>query len=421
MKPALAWMKSNIVIVILVALTLLSLPALLFLSARMNNSLRESVQKQVDDDSRAIAQVSVTYQVPSIDPAVKPIQITRPPNAATTEAIKAQIDRMKGQSEGMVKAAVGRNRAGHRPMLDGLFPQPSSADDVRLRQLAGGAWVRAHEDLLKRMGGGSPPNPEDVANRLLTEQARLQQSLGADDEATRAQIQKELTKVRMNLYKNRASELQFYALPSVFVGVAPWTAATLPTIGTIWDWQHRLWMHEDILRAVVTANTDHTSGAPLPIPTAPVKRVESISVPAWTYDGVPPPATGAGPGIDSPIPPNYEASISGRAGWPFAPNAMYSVRYAEVSMIVASEALPRVIDAFAQTDFMTVIDLKVEAVDPQAALHEGFFYGPQHVVRARMTVETLWLRSWLAEFMPQVVKDAEGLGAASKAPVQEEQ
>lgn len=421
MKSILAWVKSNLVIVILVVVTLLALPALLYLSERMNAKLKADVQKQVDDDSRAIQQVSVTYRVPSIDPAVKPVEVVRPPNAATTDAVRQEIEKLKGQSDAIVKLAIDRNKDGHKPMLDGLFPQPAQSDDVRLRQLAGDVWVKAHEDLLRRTGGGTPPDAEFVATRLLTEKSRLEQ-LGEATEETLAQNRAQLTDMRMSLYRGRASELQYYALPGVFVGVQPWKSATLPTIATIWDWQHRLWVNEDLLRAVVRANTDPSSGAPLPIPAAPVKRVESILVPAWTYDGVEPPSAGGGPDIGAPVPSNFEASVTGRAAWPFAPNAMYGIRYAEVSMIVASEALPRVIESFPATDYMTVLDLRLEAVDPQAALAEGFYYGPQHVVRARFTVETLWLRAWMKDLMPQQVKDAEGLGAPpAKGHSQEEQ
>ena len=54
------------------------------------------------------------------------------------------------------------------------------------------------------------------------------------------------------------------------------------------------------------------------------------------------------------------------------------------------------------------------AHDPAQDLREGFWYGGDALVEARLTVETVWLRSWQKPLMPRKVRDA--LGIAPDAP-----
>ena len=87
-----------------------------------------------------------------------------------------------------------------------------------------------------------------------------------------------------------------------------------------------------------------------------------------------------------------------------------------MTMVVASSKLPTLVDAISATNFMTVIGLDFSEVEPWADLERGFYYGPEHVVKATIDVETIWLRSWTEPQMPQVVKDAlSGVAATAEA------
>lgn len=439
MKAILPWIKSNLVVVILVVVMVLALPTLLFLSARKNAKLRAQVQSQVDNDWRAIQSLSVRYSVPTLDPATPPLEFKRPPNAATTEALRERLEKLKTQSQEIVQLAVKHNRDGHVPQdrayaddhpaefpFQGLFPEPNPLQETKLRQEVADKWVAAHARLLELHGGGPPPAPDTVFNRLQVERSKLVQATGEPQtDEDRKSLTDRLIAMRLAMYRSRAAELRFYADPDVFVGVEPWKEASLPTLSMIWDWQHRFWIAQDLIGAVDLANTEPVTGSPLYVPDAPVKRVEQITIRPWRLDGAPQQAQGqdsfggrgggGGAAADpsAQIAPNYDASLTGRAGFPVAPNGLYDVRYAEMTMIVASAKIPRVLAAIAAQNFMAVTQLNIDAIDPAADLEQGYAYGPEHVVRLRLVIETAWLRDWTAPLMPAPVRAALGLPPAA--------
>ena len=184
----------------------------------------------------------------------------------------------------------------------------------------------------------------------------------------------------------------------------------------VWDW----WVISDVLRAVSLANTDD-AGVALAVPDAPVKRVEFVGVDELALAGPQTadpaaPSTGrstrGGRGTPQPDPAQaarasgpatFTARSGGRAGSP------YDIRYVDLTIVAASDDLPRFIDALGKTNYMTVVDLDLEHLDPIAALQAGYFYGDDHVVRAAMRIETVWLRAWTADYMPDEVKEPLGV------------
>ena len=52
-------------------------------------------------------------------------------------------------------------------------------------------------------------------------------------------------------------------------------------------------------------------------------------------------------------------------------------------------------------------------------LASGYYYGDDHVSRAQITIETIWLREWTKQWMPPNVKVTVGLEAppAPASPV----
>jgi len=413
MKGVLGWVKSHWLAVALIAVAIVSLPAMLIVSSARSAKLQEEVQQDIDSKQRSIQQVSVTYEAPSFDPNQAGPSFTRTPNAATTQAMAEYLKKLERQVRQVEQTAVAHNRAGKRPMVEGLFPQPDPAEATRLRQETGRIWVQAHRDLLREAGAGSPPDPEDVRQRLLVELERVESRLRAEGKdvqsaEAQAEIREALSTLRIGLYRSRANELRFYASNDVFQGVAAPPEGQLPELAQMWDWQHRLWIHEDLIEALVKANTDPVTRVPLPVQEAPVKRLVSVATPAWTYGSAA--QTGGGRrggagGVD------YEMSITGRAGWPNAQNDLYIVRYSFMEVMISSRELPRLIDGISASNFMAVVDIDIQAVDERTQLEQGYFFGGDHVVRVSLVVETLWLKSWLGEIAPPQVRDAMGLPA----------
>ncbi len=411
MSSALNWLKSNWLTVALAAVAIISLPALLIVSSGMNATLQEDVQQDIDGKQRAIQQVSVTYDAPSLDSAQPSLSFSRPPNEATTEAMGEYLRQLEEQVRLVERTAIAHNSDGKQSMVEGLFPEPDASEATRLRQETGRIWVEAHERLLREAGAGTPPDPEDVRQRLLVERERIEsrllgEGMDVESEEAQARIEDELSSLRISLYRSRANELRFYASPDVFQGVAAPPEGQLPDLAAMWDWQFRLWIHEDLVESLSKSNLDPVTRVPLPVPEAPAKRILSISAPSWSYGGsASPDGRGGGPAAD------YNMSITGRAGWPNTANELYVIRYARMDVILSSRELPRLIDAIATTNLMTVVDVDIASVNERADLAAGYFYGGDHVVRANLLIETLWLKDWLGEYAPPVVREAMGLPA----------
>lgn len=230
----------------------------------------------------------------------------------------------------------------------------------------------------------------------------------------RDQLTAEMRDLRLDIYRNRAIDLRFYAPPSVFAHVTPADPTQPVTPVQAWDMQHRLWVHEDVLRALQLANSDSSAGWPLSAAEGPVKRLESLSVEPWPLDTVPS-APVPGP-VTAPIPLNFDVSPTGRDAWPASPNALFDIRYADVHLVVASDQIPRVVEAIHSVNLMTVVSMQVSAIDQRAELEAGYFFGDSHVVRLTLRIETIWLRQWMAQWMPDPVKRALGVPGAQEQP-----
>jgi len=414
MKGVLAWAKGHLVVVISVVIAVAALPALLFVSTGKNTALRESVQEDVGGLQRNLKQISVNYAAESLDPAHPSDGFTATPNEATTAAMRAVIEANDHAAEEILEIAEKWNRRGKAPLLEGLFPEPDPAEGPRLRQEAGPAWVRAHEELLDRAGAGGPVSDEELLvqlqSREIQERDKRLNVQGTEtlSPADEAEIRQTLVDFRLQRLRERADDVTFYADMGTFVGVGLPESGQLPSLAQIWDWQHRLWIDEDLIDAAVAANTDHASGLVLAPSARPVKRVESITIAPWTYTG----ADGSSaPPLTQEIRPDFAAAITGRAGWPLKTNALYNVRYSTVVAELDSAGIERFIDAIEAQNLMTVIDLDLTTVSPAEGLAAGYAYESGRVVRAEMLVETVWLRSWLAEVGPSAVRAQMGLPA----------
>ena len=190
----------------------------------------------------------------------------------------------------------------------------------------------------------------------------------------------------------------------------------------MFHWQWRLWIIEDMLDALAAANA-----ASKTVADAPVKRVVSIMVrdeaapksaapagePAPPAEGTAPdgiaPAAPAEaptyPPIDpkAPVAYDFAKTMTGRVS-----NSLYDVRLATLVVIVATERIPEVLDAIARQNLMTVVNLDVRPADAFQAADEGFIYGPRPVSELRMTIESLWMRPWIARLMPAELQKQKG-------------
>ncbi|QOJ00409.1 MAG: hypothetical protein HRU70_07870 [Phycisphaeraceae bacterium] len=369
-------------------------------------------------------------------------------------------------NEGRGDLAKAAGRSPHRPLIDGLFDFPAPAapgaedggtppppprsrpeDEVRIGLLTNEFADRlvdrpgkpsAYAVMLRQvLNAGGPLDPQALTQRLNAEYStQIQKVRGADPnraitDQERDVIAQALLAFRRNAYVQRAGEVSVYATleclpiegnPGAGPAVIPRSIpATPPPVWQAFRWQMDYWFVSDLFHAVRLANTSRT-GAPSPVSSSVIKRIEKLTI--SDVFAAPPPerfggddmggdsAAPAAPSLGESdlttlVPINYAVSITGRHGGP--QNPLYDVRRAELVAVVSASRLPEVFDAFARTNFLTVIGLDLAEVDVPGDLEKGFYYGDESVVRATIRVESVWLRSWTTPYMPWEIRAALGM------------
>lgn len=443
MKNVLGWVKSNLVVVISLVVILIAIPAGFVVSSGWNKKIKTGREAEAKDAMSKLSKTTVTYSVPAVMPGEQSLDLKAVPNKKLTEWFAAERARAKAEVESVVKDATAFNQKGRKPLIDGLFPKagnPRDRDSKLLefiQILSGrreGNQPSAYDLLLKKHGAGDKAESAKIASTLRDMDQRVRDSNG-NRQLTSDELEaltKQLVDRRIGEMRRRAQEVSFFATPAVFatdsgrrmngyhnIPVNP--GSDVPTHEQAFVYQWDFWVLEDVVAAIERANTS-PDGERLAVERAPVKRIISLNVknPPIPGYGIPDPrqqgrssesedesgsAEGPFPGG---VPLDRRVSVTGRTT-NINSNKVYDVRVAELVVVVASDKLQTLLSALSQTNFMTVIDLDMESIDVWGDLKDGYYYGPDHVVKATIVIETVWLRSWLAPFMPMAI--ANNIGA----------
>ncbi|GAB4384755.1 MAG: hypothetical protein Kow0022_08310 [Phycisphaerales bacterium] len=464
MKPALEWIKGHLVIVILVVLMLGLLPTAYVISMKLNAGIVKKQTQAYSEEKQKIDRAKkVTYTLPRISSAEDEASLTqtRAPNDFVTNFFVEQKRLRLAQVQEVTEAAIELNRDGHRPLVDS-FPPPPGADrrtNVRAALDLGRAITgerpysqSAYAILFDRMGGGDPPSRDELARAIADLQERELEAMrdAQSNSASRpsneaaAQLQERLVERRLAEYRRRADQLCFFGSANILYGGEGSTAgvrspsgrggstsgaATMfpssmpsdpPSLSQAYLWQWDYWVVEDVLRAIVRANSDAT-GDPLPVPLGVVKRLESISIDPFVI-----PASESS-GADAMDSMGFGSTRMAGGGGTAAPSERvtwtgrkqgdgpYDIRRATITVVVSSSRLPAFLAAIRTTNLMTVTDLDITPVDVWADLSQGYFYGEENVVRATISIESVWLREWTKDFMPEEVRNALGITIQNEA------
>ncbi len=420
----LGWVKSHLVIVVCSVLILVLLPVGWIFSNGWTRTILEDRKKEVEEERRRLTQAeSVTYVVPPLLPGEQAIEHRAAPNPVLTTFFQRVRSERASQADAVLDDAIRFNRGGDdpfEPLVDGLFPTPSSADPAQERRLtiqmaralAGDfrGQEPAYRALFEEAGAGSPPDPADVQATMarVQELAVAQQSAEAGQGGAENPVDDAVRAARIAAYAQRARQISFYADPQESLGQGirypRSSVGAVFTLDQAFEWQLDYWLVEMILDAVSLANTPG-SGLPGGVPDNPIKRVLLIDAqPPVVAD---PGGDDFGYGRTQPQTPTQNASHTGRSS--SSAEDPYIVRDVDLSLVVASDDLVRVIEAFGRSNFITVTGVRISDRDEWQDLSAGYFYGDEHVVRLDLDLETIWLKSWLAEFAPPQTRERLGL------------
>ncbi|MEM6458697.1 MAG: hypothetical protein AAF710_04830 [Planctomycetota bacterium] len=462
MNQALAWIKANLITVASFVLMLASLGAIGYFTFVANPALRASAAEQPGRDLNQLDRyLRQSLEVPPANADDPPDTLSNVTiNAATVEVLGGIYGDLTRESQDIFNAALQINRAGHRPMIDGLFPDtpPALGFSARNRYLdllaalvgdadrAAGAAQRAGLPGWPHLGAGRPMSAEDLQRELDRQRASMNAGTQPTqlNETQQRQQRDEQQRELINQLLAHAAGLNVYADPDLGNPLQPnpgfplqvaalGRSDTSPTPSQLWEAQLELWVLQDLVTAIALANDvqdqrEHVNVNGQPVPSsvlnAPVKRLIRAEVlPGYvglhTLGGVNGLGAGPQPGsaaygppaggkTDQPredaLPENFVLSPTGRVS-----NSLYDVRHARLVMHADYQRLPELFNALGSVNLMTVLNARVSALDEYQLLEERYMYGQGDVVEVEMIVETLWLREWTTPLMPEDVKVDVGL------------
>jgi len=432
-KNVMAWVKANLTIVICVAVILLVLPASWFVSTSWGQSIRKKQEKSANDELSKVKAATVDYKLPSFDPSTSEVSLKAAPSADLTDWFKKQRDHLTEAATAAYKRAEEFNRGRgadaqqlgrtpHAVLVEGLFPKAESKDaesaklyEMEDKLLGKRDNPNPYQAMLDSIKAGDRADMVAIATRVseTDRDERLKITAGRRDMTPEEMqtLQATLVDQRLAAVQSRAKEISLFAtldnLPTGASGIPrDKIDAAKANVNDFFQYQWDLWTISDVLSAIRVANTDN--GQLLTLERGTVKRLERMTLHPINSMGSDPssgdipsgPPTGdTKPGL---VPTDMRRAISGRAGGSW--NTFYDVRDVDIQVVVSSARLGQFIDAIERTNFMSVIDLDATNVDVWEDLRQGFYYGPEHVVRATIRIETVWLRSWTEPLMPEQFK-----------------
>ncbi|MEE9403796.1 MAG: hypothetical protein V3V20_02785 [Algisphaera sp.] len=468
MKSVIGWMKSNMMTVLSALLIILSVGFMGWIKFSKAPAMRASATQPQKDITRIRSLQGQMVTVP-------PSNADDPPEEIAGLTINQPIVDVMGEIYGglnreaddIIKAALGINRAGHDLLVEALFPDTPA--DMRftaknnygkaLQALMGNA--EQAESLAQETGmsmpylnAGMPLADDELSAFMGQRQAEATQTRdqSAMTEAEKRQMKVELQRELMNRLLEHAERFNIYG--NARLGNSrnpnpdfPLEVATLatspqsPEPAELWEGQLQLWIMEDLVQAIARANDvanerDHgvdEDGERIEssVLNAPVKRLlRAELIPGYvglhSAGGVgmlSSNATTRGSGAYGPpkggmtdqareikLSDNFHYGPTGRGS-----NQIFDVRHARVHIHVDYQQLPTFFNAISQTNLMTVLDTHITALDVYGpeVLGAYYVYGAGDIVDAELIIETVWLRDWTKELMPDVVQQYVGLTGPS--------
>lgn len=382
-------------------------------------------------DAQAVGRSEHTLLVPELFPGPTQAQINQKAYAGKDEAAFLAEPQEK-RDAALAKALRDLTEGGLREMVDKLIANRNHPDQYAalVKQANAGEPPSAAtvlmtvEDRVERERGRMAPSPRE----LTPEEAAVLMNLAQETRMAQYQAATRGFSVYMNkgaigvaAASNAPTNPGSGYAPSPTGGLIlrPIASAeafratpTLENDRDLFLYQWDLWMMSDVIAAVRLVNTE--GGKPTTVDQSVVKRIDRLAATSFAALEVPieasssstsMPATPATPGAE--IKPDYKVSITGRSTSMANPD--YDVRNVVLTAVVSSERLPAFLDALSRVNFNTTLSVQLAEVDAKTDLERGYYYGSEHVVRATITLETVWLRQWTAPVMPSSVKKALGV------------
>jgi hypothetical protein len=417
-RVVLQWVKANLVIVICTVVILGSLTAAPIISGGMNDEVAKESRtrlRKIDDLEQSS---SSSFRWPGSS-QTNQVLVTEP----LVEAYKIAAADRTDQSEGVISLVQSSNRAGAEVVMPELFPTPKDPErdlqvlppELHKRILAG------YDRILTAVHAGTPPTVEELSTELKSKRSDFidRQFRKAAGERLSAGEEKSLKEFlvgqRRAICRDKANEVGIY-LSKETLSPPDYSSTQKPTLDEMFAWQWRLWVLDRVAASIQSINGSQSE------PTAPIHVLDRLSIRGLLQTQTPAAGdrsfggdrqsgpTGGLVAVPGAGTRDYTKSITGRVS-----NDAFDVILVDLDMIVATDRIDDVLAGFTVPVVMSVLDVEVGQADAFAALKAGEYLGEGPVSRLILTVETLWLRDWSGELMPNEARTRIGMAARPSA------
>lgn len=459
-----AWCKANIVLVILLLVSIGAIVGLPMIATGMTEQLQQSL-KQRASNFKKIDKLLVTNVTPPGSTETSKVAV----NQALLDAYVEVTGALQVEAEEVVSKSIALNKKEYVVFSTELFPAPPPDQRETLPQQFYRVLETEYKQIPKELRAGSPVSTDELVVYLEDARVRfMEMNLSTKHDADltteqRTGLEKHLAKLRMARLRTHAEDISVYFEESA-LNIPAFDITAIPSVGTMFNWQWRYWVVADVLGAVASMNDEQA------VLTSPIKQIvmlEVLGMPTIAEEegatgggrpsgggggssgpkpGMPPRPVGPGGpssgGRPSPFGPGGRPSggkpqppTGGPSGGPTAPTPptrddetgslavsqtghksgdLYDVFQVRIQLIVDTQRIPAILDGFSAYNFYTVIDLDLEPEDKFVALADGYDFGPASVSKMTLVLESVWLRAWTTEFMPDAVKKALGITVTKK-------
>lgn len=400
LKDILNWIKANPVNVACVVIMLAGISSLFWLIMPARAKSREGLKDKARQFQQVQGLINNRVTVPHNDPDEPTTQISLTVNENVVKEMGKVYDRMTDNFDRLSKRVVAINRDGkggvfaHKPLVEGYFPEADPIQRFTVRDNYKAGLLKLHA----RLKAGAPPRTADLMPKVSRGANEIPPSTKEEAEAL---LQKQADKYIEEIKKS-VSAYQVYTLPApttltpqaagwIFT-ISPAAFAEEPTPAQLWEAQMNLWIQEDIVNAIVQANTKKAGS----VLSNPVKMLRKIVVEPRYVGLMLRTPEGGEPTIhdpNAPLPNDFRSSPTGRVC-----NGLYDVRQATVTMVVDLAQLPAVLNAFSQANLLSPIVQNITVVNQEKALEANnmIFGNGIDVAEVELLVQSLWMRRWTA-------------------------
>jgi len=441
-QQILAWIKTNIVIVVLFVACLGAGIGLPMFAA----SWSEEVQQSLDKRTQTFSEIDNLFKSRVTPPSGgSPKQVVI--NSELVEQYREISNMLRDDAQRVVAQAKQHNQKEYRAMFPELFAEEVTRSQLEtLPQQFYTQLQKKYRSLLTTLRAGSPLPTEAMVQTLEESRTRFMENKLSKPKVApltneqHQQLERFMTDRRMGILRGRAEEIGVY-LNEETLDIPAFEEKNRPNVGTLFTWQWRYWAVADVLAAVAEMNGGQSEL------TSPIKRITLIQVvglPTIT-EGKKSERTNTSPQINErPSAPKRGGGAMGMGGdvsknppkkdKPTKPqrdkgnnnsiqkdngpvnsftkrekSTLFDTVQVRLRMVVSTIRIPTILDTFSQNNFATVIDIDLKPVNKFTSLENGFDYGAEPVSELTVVLETAWLRSWTVEVMPESVRTALGI------------